>query len=979
MASTCPRCARPLAPDNQFCPGCGASLPGTPTISTTDAPSVPVPTLDQLEEKLREALGPGLLLVRRLGTGGMGSVFLAREPALRRLVAVKVLAPELALDEHARTRFEREAQAVAGLAHPNVVSIFGVGQMDDGTPYFVMQHVGGKSLAARLEQEGPLDPDEARRIVGEVAAALAAAHAKGIVHRDIKPANILYDDEGGRALVSDFGIAAVRGPDDAAGDQKLTKTGMLVGTPQYMSPEQLLAEPVTDKTDVYALGLLGYELLVGCGPFEATTPHALAASHLRDTPPRLGTVRKDVDPEVDAIIAACLEKAPSQRPTAAEVARRLSPGAGTLLEWPPPGLDALHGRLARHAKRLWAGSLALAAALLICLAFGTVMSGPQSFGGVLVAILAVLGTAVVLVAVRGLVADVRRAIGAVRQGFTWLTVAETAADARGDTGALIAGTREYAGLAAGHRSALRAFRIALGTLAVIGGALPGPLFVAVAWLAAAGVARPAATPWLVLGPSALALLCAAGLAALEGRAVAVARRQLRARRVRPEATARLVEPWYASFDSARGAQPLGRGRLGWARVGLAGAAAALLTAAAVVVLVPVWLVGVAGPRSGSDWSINLKGVQDKVRIAELLRPYALPPDSTITPLQAGQAFWALLRTPGADAVPENPPPAPFEDLPALGAGDSLFAAARIRRNAATGRTFMDLSPDPNVLLEMAARGRLSRAELAYLERLAANPRWQAFSTVARAPAVDWWGARFRLPYPDSVTVYDLPIPKLGYYKDLAHANTLRAALSLSRGDRADAERVLRQTISFGFKLTDGNWLIEELIGAVIVGIGRQGLQQFYALTGRPEAATIKAQFDSAAAAVANKQAPPGATLDPSALRRSLVGLVSDSTMPRGLRIEALNLLGISPCTNVRELLFGMTPELDSVFRWSRRTLARFPSEAAYIDVARGAAERIRTGGGPWVARAGARLAGVLLGNRRIPGCTDFVLSWMSMN
>jgi hypothetical protein len=399
-------------------------------------------------------------------------------------------------------------------------------------------------------------------------------------------------------------------------------------------------------------------------------------------------------------------------------------------------------------------------------------------------------------------------------------------------------------------------------------------------------------------------------------------------------------------------------------VGLAGVAAALLTAAAVVVLVPVWLVGVAGPRYGS---FDYRRAQDRVRIAELLRAYALPPDSTITPLQAGQAFWALsgLGNVASAAIPENPPPPALDELPALRERDSLFAAARTR-----GARW----PDGRQVLEMAARGRLSRAELAYLERLAMHPRWLAFSTVARAAAVDWWGARFRLPFPDSVTVYQIPIPRYTGVRDLARVNTLRAALSLARGDRAGAERILRETISFGLKLTNGSWLIEELIGAVVVRYGREDLQQFYALTGRPEAAAIKAQYDSAAAAVADRPATADAPLDEGALRRALIGILKDSTALRGVRVEALNLLGMAPCTNVRELLFGLSPGLDSLFRWSRRTLARYPSEAAYIDVAREAPERFGTGGGPSVVGAGARLAGMLLANQRLRGCTYLLMA-----
>ncbi|MGD2135898.1 MAG: serine/threonine-protein kinase, partial [Gemmatimonadales bacterium] len=300
----CPKCATPLPPDATACPACGATTPSAPT-EPSDGGAGPQQTdedLRALEAALEKALSPSYILVRRIGTGGMGSVFLARDPALKRLVAVKVLAPALAANEAARARFEREAQAVARLSHPNIVAIHSVGQLDDGTPYFVMQHVGGKSLAARLAEEGPFSTDETRRIVGEVASALAAAHQQGIIHRDIKPANVLYDDETGRVLVSDFGIAAVRPVGEQPQQTKLTMTGMAVGTPRYMSPEQLLAEEVTEKTDVYALGLLGYELLTGVGPFQATSPQELIAAHLRDTPKPLSDAREDVDPELESAI-----------------------------------------------------------------------------------------------------------------------------------------------------------------------------------------------------------------------------------------------------------------------------------------------------------------------------------------------------------------------------------------------------------------------------------------------------------------------------------------------------------------------------------------------------------------------------------------------------------------------------------------------------------------------------------------------------
>ena len=170
--SYCPRCATALEPDAAACPACGASTPSAPT-APLEAGVVLEPTdeeLAALEAALDKALSPTYILVRRIGAGGMGSVFLARDPALKRLVAVKVLAPALAADPGARARFEREAQAVARLSHPNVVAIHNVGQLSDGTPYFVMQHVGGQSLSARLAEEGPLSSEETARIFGQVAA-----------------------------------------------------------------------------------------------------------------------------------------------------------------------------------------------------------------------------------------------------------------------------------------------------------------------------------------------------------------------------------------------------------------------------------------------------------------------------------------------------------------------------------------------------------------------------------------------------------------------------------------------------------------------------------------------------------------------------------------------------------------------------------------------------------------------------------------
>jgi serine/threonine protein kinase len=219
-----------------------------------------------LFQELAEALAPHLLLVRLLGKGGMGLVYLARDPALKRLVAVKVLSPALARDETARLRFAREAETMAAMSHPNIVSVYQVGELPrSGTSYFVMQYISGKTLSDLFPLGTPTAEGKVRRCLGEIAYALAAAHRIGVVHRDIKPANVMLDHESGRYLVLDFGISAILTAPDAAAerDAALTSENIRIGTPRYMSPEQASGLEVTGKSDVYSLGCLDALLRTG--------------------------------------------------------------------------------------------------------------------------------------------------------------------------------------------------------------------------------------------------------------------------------------------------------------------------------------------------------------------------------------------------------------------------------------------------------------------------------------------------------------------------------------------------------------------------------------------------------------------------------------------------------------------------------------------------------------------------------------------
>ncbi|HEX8691463.1 MAG TPA: protein kinase [Longimicrobium sp.] len=263
-------------------------------------------TLPGLDEEL-EILG-------MIDEGSVARVYLARERTLRRTVALKVLSPLLAGDVTARARFEREAVAAAGIQHPNVAPVYRTGRLAGGIPYLVMPYFRGGSLQARLAAAGPLPVDEARRYLGQIAAGLAAAHRLGTVHRDVRPANVVYDPETHRVVLIDFGLAAVR--DEA----RLTRPGERLGNPAYISPEQLRGDDVTDRADVYSLGLVAFEMLTGRLPFDAATPVQMMRAHAQQEPRRVRELRPEVDAELDELIALCLCKRPEERPLAADVA-----------------------------------------------------------------------------------------------------------------------------------------------------------------------------------------------------------------------------------------------------------------------------------------------------------------------------------------------------------------------------------------------------------------------------------------------------------------------------------------------------------------------------------------------------------------------------------------------------------------------------------------------------------------------------------
>ncbi len=235
----------------------------------------------------------------------MGSVYLARETSLDRLVAIKVLPPEVAGDDESRERFRREARTAARLTHPNIVPLYSFGE-GDGLLWFVMGYVAGETLAAKLERTPVMDAEQTRRILADIAEALDYAHQHRIVHRDVKPENILIEDAGGKALLADFGVARA-----GTGASTLTTAGALVGTPLYMSPEQASGERDLDgRSDIYSLGVVGYRMLTGRPPFEAGELRAVLAAHITQPAPALPA---SVPADLARAVGRAMAKAPAER------------------------------------------------------------------------------------------------------------------------------------------------------------------------------------------------------------------------------------------------------------------------------------------------------------------------------------------------------------------------------------------------------------------------------------------------------------------------------------------------------------------------------------------------------------------------------------------------------------------------------------------------------------------------------------------
>jgi serine/threonine protein kinase len=351
--STCPSCGGAVSHGDRVCGICGTAitLAGsdlTPTLGQRVDPSAPTAanaTTDAspwsvVGARLQDATAGEYEIFTELGRGGMAAVYLARDLALNRRVAIKVMAPGLLLGPGMMERFKQEAITVASLQHVHIVAIYGVRQIGD-LHFFVMQFVPGRTLEGVLRDVGALPIPVVRAWLFQIGSALGYAHRRGVIHRDIKPGNILLNADG-EAIVTDFGIAKV------AESPNQTQTGTVVGTPVYMSPEQCYARELTGASDQYSLGVVAYEMLVGRPPFSGSS-FALMRAHTDTPPPPLHATRPDVPPAMEAAVMRMLAKTPEERfPSLADAL--VSLGAGPLS--PDDPLHAELQKLAAAAERL---------------------------------------------------------------------------------------------------------------------------------------------------------------------------------------------------------------------------------------------------------------------------------------------------------------------------------------------------------------------------------------------------------------------------------------------------------------------------------------------------------------------------------------------------------------------------------------------------------------------------------------------------
>ncbi len=292
----------------KYCPLCDRKYEDTVEVCATDGAALRVSKSKQ-DTLIDKVIKGRYRVLKKLGEGGMGAVYLADQFAINRKVALKILHPDFAKDEDFIRRFRQEATLAASFSHQNVITVFDFDQADDGSLYIVMEYVAGHNLSDVIRNE-PMDLASALQLAIQIAGGLSAAHRAGVIHRDIKPENIMVVGGGKEVKLMDFGIARLR---DRTTTTRLTQTGMIMGTPVYMAPEQIEGGELSEQTDIYAFGIVLYEMFTGRVPFKASTPGAILVKHLHEAPIPLSKVRKEIPSSVERIVIQALQKSPEKR------------------------------------------------------------------------------------------------------------------------------------------------------------------------------------------------------------------------------------------------------------------------------------------------------------------------------------------------------------------------------------------------------------------------------------------------------------------------------------------------------------------------------------------------------------------------------------------------------------------------------------------------------------------------------------------
>lgn len=763
----------------------------------TEGGAVPADLIG-VRDELQQALAPGIQVLGLLGRGGMGAVFLGRDPALKRQVVVKVLDPTLAHDAIARGRFAREAESAAAVSHPSVVNVFLVGELPrSGTSYFVMQFVNGPTLADACPLGIRIPQARCRRFVGEIASALAAAHARGLIHRDIKPSNIMLEGATERAVVLDFGISAALTPRQSSAGERLTVEGISVGTPEYMSPEQGAGGPVTDRADVYSLGVVAFELLTGRAPFEAATPLGLIAAHMKDTPASIASLRPDLDGDFVGLVNRMMAKDPEARPSAAEVARACAQSVH-LLEWPPPGLEPLRG-VGVVALRLCGGYGAGLAAFFAVLAMG---DDPRNFVGRLVAltVLALVDSFFIVAICMNLGVAVNLAKWARRSGYPFQVAADVALDRYPDTDALLNAAGRFASLTPATGMHWLARRRA-AAIVVLGG-VAATSVLALLWSTGVlhiGTPEPGSPMRLVEYTMVLAPTLAGWISSLALRAPERSARVSRAardvalnrRRIAP-IPEELVGGWLKSAAVAAAASP--------------GAVRRIASAVPEYVFAATMVCGVGAVLTTFVFVVGAN--------FESLRPVdsARWRQSVREGLAATGGLAAWDSSIARSALPRGTTPDPSAAIALAGATESNAFDAEL-----PWRAFR------------AMPGRISDSVRRTLEIAASDPALVPFRRVAAAapPPAVW--------YAPAGAIVSANLERMGRRLNvvgrLAMRNIASAAVALDRGDRTTAVLRAREVISVGRVLAQDPLPGAARIGNGLLRTGARALGEIATITG----------------------------------------------------------------------------------------------------------------------------------------------------